>query len=80
MKYCPSWAAAKKKGRPKNDARKLRIADHIKQGVAKRRRKNPIAAETAIAEVHKNAAQMREFDELKLNQFEDSKDGLVGNA
>ncbi len=30
MKYCSSWAAAKKKGRPKKDARKLRIADHVK--------------------------------------------------
>ncbi len=56
------------------------IANHVKQGVAKRRHKNPVAPETAIEEVHKNAAQMREFDEPKLNQFEDSKDSLVGNA
>ena len=80
MKYCPSWAAAKKKGRPKKDARKLGIVDHVKQGIAKRRRKNPIAPETAIKEVHKNTKQTRVFDELKSNQFEDSKDGLVGNA
>jgi len=102
MKYCPSWAAAKKKGHPKKDARKLGIVDYVKQGVvkrhqknpiapetaikevqqgvAKRRRKNPIAPETAIKEVHKNTEQMRVFDELKSNQFEDSKDGLVGNA
>jgi hypothetical protein len=80
MKYCPSWAAGKKEGCPKKGARKLGIVDHVKQGVAKRRRKNPIAPETAIKEVHENAAQMREFVELKLNQFEDSKDGFVGNA
>jgi hypothetical protein len=36
MKYCPSWAAVKKKSRLKKDAWKLRIADHVKQGVAKR--------------------------------------------
>jgi hypothetical protein len=80
MKYCRSWAAAKKKGRPKKDARKLGITDHIKQGVAKRRHKNPVAPETAIKDVHEHAAQMRQFVELKLNQFEDSKDGFVGNA
>ena len=56
------------------------IADHVKQGVLKRCHKNPIAPETAIEEVLQNAAQMREFDELKLNQFEDSKDSLVGKA
>ena len=80
MKYCPSWAAAKKKGRPKKDARKLGIADHAKQGVAKRHNKNPVAPETAIEDVHENAAQMREFVELKSNQFEDSKDSRVGNV
>jgi hypothetical protein len=80
MKYCPNWAATKKKGRPKKDAWKLGIADHIKQGVAKRRHKNPVAPETAVEDVHENAAQMREFVELKSNQFEDSKDGLVGKA
>ncbi len=72
--------SCKKKGPPKKDARKLGIADHVKQSVAKRRHRSPIAPETAIEEVHKNVAQMREFDELKLNQFKDSKDGLVGNV
>jgi len=80
MKYCPSWAAAKKKGRPKKDTRKLEIVDYVNQGVAKRCRKTPIAPETAIKEVHENTGQMRVFDELKSNQFENSKDGLVGNA
>ena len=69
-----------KKGRPKKDTRKLGIVDYIKQGVAKRRRKNPIAQETATKEVHEDTEQMRLFDELKSNQFGDSKDGLVGNA
>jgi hypothetical protein len=36
MKICPNWAAVKKKGHPKKDARKLGVADHIKQVVAKR--------------------------------------------
>jgi hypothetical protein len=80
IKYCPSWAAAKKKGCPKKDTRELGIVDYVKQGVAKRHRKNSIAPETAIKEVHENTEQMRVFDELKSNQFEDSKDGLVGNA
>ena len=81
MKYCPSWAATKKKGRPKKDARKLGIVDNVKQGVAKRRRKKPIARPaTVIKEVHENTKQMRVFDVLKLNQFENSMDGLVGNA
>jgi hypothetical protein len=80
MKYCPSWAAAKKKVHLKKDAQKLGIRDHVKQGVAKRHHKTPIAPETAIEDVHENAAQMREFVELKSNQFEDSKVGLVGKA
>jgi hypothetical protein len=84
MKYCPSWAAPKKKGHPKKDARKLGIVDYVKQGVAKRHRKNPIAPQTAIKEVHEDThedtEQMRVFDELKSNEIGDSKDGLVGNA
>jgi len=48
IKYCPSWAAAKKKGPPKKDARKLEIVDYVKQGEAKRCHKNPLAPETAI--------------------------------
>jgi len=58
----------------------LGIVDYIKQGVAKRRRKNPIAQETATKEVHEDTEQMRVVDELKSNQFGDLKDGLVGNA
>jgi hypothetical protein len=80
MKYCPSCEAAKKKGCPKNDTRKLGITDHVKQGITKRQRKNPIFPETVIKEVHNTTTQMRQFDELKLNQFKDSKDGLVGKA
>ena len=37
-------------------------------------------SETAIKEVHENTEQMRVFNELKLNQLGDSKDGLVGNV
>ncbi len=59
------------------------IANYVKQGVARKRRKNPIAPKTAIKEVHENAEQIViafDVDELKSNQFEDSKDGVVGNA
>ena len=80
MKYCPSWVAAKKKGRPKKDARKLGIADYVKEGVAKRRRKNPIAPDTAIKDGHDNAAHIREFVKLQSNLDAESKDGLVGKA
>ncbi len=38
------------------------------------------AQETATKEVHEDTEQMRVFDELKSNQFGDSKDGLIGNA
>ena len=54
--------------------------DHVKQGVAKRRRKNPVAPDTAIKDAHENAAQMREFVELESNEFVESKDGLEGKA
>ena len=41
MKYCPSWAATKKKGRPKKERRKLGIADYVKQGVVINAAKTP---------------------------------------
>jgi hypothetical protein len=34
--YCPSWAAAKKKGWPKEDVREKSVADHIKEFVKKK--------------------------------------------
>ncbi len=75
MRYCPSWAAPRKKGRPKKDARKLGILDHLQQDVAKRRHRNSIALETIVEEVNKDDAAIVEFEELKL---EDTKDGVVG--
>ncbi len=36
-RYCPSWAAAKKKGRPKEDVREKSVADHIKELAKKKR-------------------------------------------
>jgi hypothetical protein len=80
MKYCPSWVAAKKKGRPKKDARKLGIANYVKEDVAKRRRKNPIARDTAVEDGHDNTTHIREFVELQSNLDSESKDGLVGKA
>jgi hypothetical protein len=82
MKYCPSWIAAKKKGRPKSNARKLGIADYVKQGVAKtkRRRKNPVPLNNDVEDGHENTAHIREFIELQANVDSESKDGLVGKA
>jgi hypothetical protein len=80
MKYCPSWVSAKKKDRPKKDTRKLGIVDHVKEGVAKRRHKNPIAPDTAVKDGHDNTAHIREFVKLQSNLDAESKDGLVGNT
>jgi hypothetical protein len=35
--HCPAWAAGGKKGRPKKNARKLGIADHIELAAKKRK-------------------------------------------
>jgi hypothetical protein len=35
VRYCPSWVAPRKKGRPKKETRTLGIADHVQQGVQK---------------------------------------------
>jgi hypothetical protein len=37
--YCPSWAAGKKKGRPKNNERKKSISNHIKELEKKKRKR-----------------------------------------
>ncbi len=36
LRYCPLWAAAKKKGRPKDDVREKSVADHIKESANKK--------------------------------------------
>ena len=38
LAYCPSWAAGRKKGRPKANTREKGIADHIKDSGKKRKR------------------------------------------
>ena len=79
-KYCPSWVAPKKKGRPKNNVRKLGIADHVQQSVVKRRRKNqPVTVPDTIVEVveEDNAEIARYDDNIEL---EDTKDGVIGSA
>jgi hypothetical protein len=58
----------------------LGIRDYVKEGVAKRRRKNPIAPVTAVEAGHDNTAHIREFVELQSNLDSESKDGLVGKA
>ena len=37
LRYCLLWAAAKKKGRPKEDVREKSVADHIKESANKKR-------------------------------------------
>ena len=81
-KYCPGWAAPKKKGRPKKDTRKLGIADHVQEATAKRRRRNnrsnsAVVPNTIVEEVDEDNAEIAQFDKMELK---DTKDGVVGNA
>ena len=80
MKYCPSWVAPKKKGRPKKEVRKLGIADHVQQAVAKRRRKNkPVTVPDTIVEaVDEDNAEIARYDDNI--ELEDTKDGVIGCA
>ncbi len=76
MKYCPSWVAPRKKGRPKNDARKLGIADHVQKGVqkrvAKRRRQNPAVHQTIVeGVVDEMQAGIQELDDIELEYMKD---------
>jgi hypothetical protein len=64
-KYCPGWAAPKKKGRPKKDTRKLGIADHVQEATAKRRRRNyrsnsAVEPKTIVEEVNEDNTQHRD--------------------
>jgi hypothetical protein len=78
VRYCPSWVAPRKKGRPKKDARKLGIADHVQQGVqkdvAKWRRRNTIVHQTIVVGVDENQAGIQYHGDIEL---EDTKDGVV---
>lgn len=39
LRYCPSWTAARKKGRPKENEREKSVVDHIAESGKKRKRK-----------------------------------------
>jgi hypothetical protein len=87
MKYCPSWVAPKKKGRPKKEVRKLGIADHVQQAAAKRRRKNKTVAvpDTIVEEVDEDNAEIARYDNKMIvledmKDMEDTKDGVIGSA
>jgi hypothetical protein len=88
MKYCPSWVAPKKKGRPKKEVRKLGIADHVQQAAAKRRRKNKTVAvpDTIVEEVDEDNAEIAGYDNKMIGvledmkDMEDTKDGVIGSA
>ncbi len=68
MRYCPTWAAPKKKGLLKKDICKLGILDHVKQGVAARRCRNPSVAETVVKEVNEDDRGIQDFEDLKKEQ------------
>ncbi len=81
VRYCPSWVAPCKKGRPKKHARKLGITDHLQQGVqkgvSKRRRQNTVVHQTIVEGVDKNQAGIQYHGDIEL---EDTKDGFVDYA
>jgi hypothetical protein len=83
MKYCPTWVAPGKKGRPKKDVRKMGIADHVQQAVAKRARKKKVAEMelhrgTVLQEVDEDNAAIAELEMANLDVDEDTKDGAQG--
>jgi hypothetical protein len=76
IRYCPTWSAPNKKGRPKNNVRKLGISDHIKQAGAKRRKKKDNVPLPVIGEEHDDDACFEIIDALE-GKNEDNKDGIV---
>jgi hypothetical protein len=75
MSYCPSWVAPRKKGRPKKEVRKLGIADHVEQGVGKKRHRNKdVTSENAGENIEDNVG-IGEFDEIEVDK---TKDGIIG--
>jgi len=79
MRYCPTWSAPKKKGRPKTNVRKLGIADHIKLAGAKRKKKKRNAAKTVIGDEHEEDACIQVFDDLDVKKKE-NEDGVAGSV
>ena len=75
VSYCPSWVAPRKKGRPKKEARKLGIANHVEQGAGKKRRCNKDATSENAGENVEDNVGIGDFDEIKV---EDTKDGIIG--
>ena len=39
LRFCPSWSAANKKGRPKKNERIKSVIDHIKESAKKKRKR-----------------------------------------
>jgi hypothetical protein len=64
-----------KKGRPKKEVRKLGIADHVEQGVGKKRHCNKdVMSENAGENIEDNVG-IGEFDEIEVDK---TKDGIIG--
>ncbi len=74
MSYCPSWVALRKKGWPKKEVRMLGIADHVEQGVGKKRHhKKDVTSVTAGKNVEDNMG-IGDSNEIEV---EDTKDGII---
>jgi hypothetical protein len=81
--YCPGWAAGGKKGRPKKNARKLGISDHIQQAAKKRHKASTRRSKTRLSTTVKipQAVTEGEWDlEGDVLNTKDTKDGVVGTA
>ena len=81
--YCPGWAAGGKKGRPKKNARKLGISDHIQQAAKKRHKASTLRSKTRLSTTVKipQAVTEGEWDlEGDVLNTKDTKDGVVGTA
>jgi hypothetical protein len=69
LAYCPTWAAGKKKGRPKADTWEKGIADHIKE-LGKKKRKRAVRMFCKIC--HKYNHNTKECFKNPLNKNKDS--------
>ena len=59
LHYCPGWAAGGKKGRPKKNARKLGISDHIQQAAKKRHKASTLRSNTRQRNTSRNTTSGR---------------------
>ena len=83
IKYCPSWIAGNKKGRPKIEKQKLGIVDHVMKGVAKKHKGNyDCTLRSAIFDgIDDDNAHALNWDKIQLEENNrDKVDGLEGHV